>query len=93
MLILDEPFNGVDVETSEKMDIIIQRLKQKNKIILLSSHIINSLTHLCDDIFLLNNGCIEKTFLPAEYTDLTTSFKEAISGQIKNTLDQLLPEK
>jgi ABC-2 type transport system ATP-binding protein len=90
VLILDEPFNGVDLESAEKMDLIVQRLKKRNKIILLSSHILSSLTHLCDDIFVLNKGVIEKIVYPDAYADLKSNFTENISGQIQSTLDQLL---
>ncbi|MFK7806649.1 MAG: ATP-binding cassette domain-containing protein [Saprospiraceae bacterium] len=90
ILILDEPFNGVDVESTEKMDLIIQKLKKQNKIILLSSHILKSLTHLCDDIFVLNNGVIETIVPPKDFPNLESTFKEKISGKIQDTLDQLL---
>jgi ABC-2 type transport system ATP-binding protein len=90
VLILDEPFNGVDLESAEKMDLIVQRLKKLDKIILLSSHILSSLTHLCDDIFVLNKGIFEKIVYPEAYADLKSSFTENISGQIQNSLDQLL---
>ena len=92
ILILDEPFNGVDVESSEKMDVILQRLKKQNKIILLSSHIISSLTHLCDDIFVINKGQVERTVMPSEFQNLKETFKQNISGQMQNTLDQLIPD-
>lgn len=90
ILILDEPFNGVDVESSEKMDLILQRLKKQNKIILLSSHILSSLTHLCDDISVLNNGVVEKTIQPKDYPNLKSTFKDNISGKIQEALDQLI---
>jgi ABC-type uncharacterized transport system ATPase subunit len=57
---------------------------------LLSSHILSSLTHLCDDIFVLNKGIFEKIVYPDAYADLKSNFTENISGQIQSTLDQLL---
>ncbi len=92
ILILDEPFNGVDVESSEKIELVLQRLKQLEKTILLSSHIIHSLTEICDSIFLLRQKRFSQVFQPDEFDSLTRTFKQSISQQTKATLDQLLPD-
>lgn len=58
--ILDEPFNGVDFEGVHILYEMIAELKVKNKIVLISSHIIETLFHTCDKIAFLENGRIEK---------------------------------
>lgn len=60
--ILDEPFNGLDLETNKVLEIILSTLKQKGKIILLSSHILEPLLTVCDKIHLLENGQFTKSF-------------------------------
>ncbi len=62
ILILDEPFNGIDMETTQKLKIIIKVLREKGKTILLTSHILESLTSICDGISYLENGMIQQTF-------------------------------
>ena len=57
MIVLDEPFNGIDFECTEEL---LKEEKQKNKIILLASHIENDLNDLCDEIFEVDNGNILK---------------------------------
>ncbi len=65
--IFDEPFNGVDIKSNLVLKHIIQGLKEKGKTVLLSSHIISSLTELCDEIHLLKDGIMERHYLPAQY--------------------------
>lgn len=59
ILLFDEPFNGLDFESVEVLYKIIKNLKKQHKIILISSHIIETLTNTCDFICVLNNGVIE----------------------------------
>lgn len=61
ILILDEPFNGLDIESSRILSLIIQRLKEKNRTIILTSHILESLTNICDYIHYLEAGKISFT--------------------------------
>ena len=58
ILILDEPFNGVDLETVQKFKSLLLKLKAK-KTIIITSHILESLLPICDSISYLNNGKIE----------------------------------
>jgi len=60
VLILDEPFNGVDLETVQKIKTLLLKLKIK-KTIIITSHILESLLPICDSISYLNDGKIEFT--------------------------------
>ena len=60
LIILDEPFNGVEKETIPVIKELLKEEKQKNKIILLASHIENDLNDLCDEIYEVDNGNILK---------------------------------
>lgn len=57
ILILDEPFNGIEEKTVNK---IIEYLKKekKEKIIIFSTHIKEDLTALADKIYKIDNGCL-----------------------------------
>ena len=57
LLILDEPFNGLD---SYSVKDIREILKKKNKIILISSHIKEDIDILCDEVYELDRGNINK---------------------------------
>ena len=54
--ILDEPYNGVDIQSNMVINSIIHELKRLGKTILISSHIFSTLTDTCDEIFLLRGG-------------------------------------
>ncbi len=58
VVILDEPFNGLDLESSRLLSMIIARLKERGTTVLITSHILGSLTGICDYIHLLRDGKI-----------------------------------
>jgi len=62
IMLLDEPFNGVDLETSRIIKILLEKLRDKNKTIIVSSHIRETLTNTCDFIHYLENKQIKKTY-------------------------------
>ncbi|MDN5397386.1 MAG: ATP-binding cassette domain-containing protein [Chryseobacterium sp.] len=70
--ILDEPFNGVDFEGVHILYDIIKQLKSENKVVIISSHIIETLFHTCDKIAVLKNGRIEKIYEKEEFNGLNT---------------------
>ncbi|MEE6130147.1 ATP-binding cassette domain-containing protein [Chryseobacterium arthrosphaerae] len=70
--ILDEPFNGVDFEGVHILYDIIRQLKSENKIVIVSSHIIETLFHTCDKIAVLQNGKIERIYNKEDFGQLAT---------------------
>ncbi|MDD2196028.1 MAG: ATP-binding cassette domain-containing protein [Bacteroidales bacterium] len=58
IIIFDEPFNGLDIETCRIIRSILLGLKGKSKTIIITSHIIETLTNLCDYIHYLEGGKI-----------------------------------
>ncbi|WP_139419108.1 ABC transporter ATP-binding protein [Chryseobacterium mulctrae] len=68
--ILDEPFNGVDFEGVHLLYDIIRELKQSNKMVIISSHIIETLFHTCDRIVTLENGFISNIFEKSDFEKL-----------------------
>ncbi len=57
ILVLDEPFNGLDPEVKQfLMNLIKQLALEKNKAILVSSHLLTDLEAMADDFVLLSEG-------------------------------------
>ena len=56
LLILDEPFNGIDAEGITKMRMLIKRLHKEGVTVLLTSHIITELTKLATDFLIISGG-------------------------------------
>lgn len=57
IMILDEPFNGVEEETVKKLIKYFKSIK-KDKIIIISSHIKEDLVNISDEIYHFDNGKI-----------------------------------
>jgi sodium transport system ATP-binding protein len=55
-VILDEPTNGLDVMATRALREIIMRLKQDGKCVLFSSHIMQEVDALCDDVVVIGSG-------------------------------------
>ena len=55
-VILDEPTNGLDVMATRALRKIIQQLKADGKCVLFSSHIMQEVDALCDDVIVISHG-------------------------------------
>lgn len=88
LMILDEPFNGLDIETSRILRMILLRLKEKNKTIVVTSHIIETLTNLCDFIYYLEDGCIKFTRDKSGFSE----FEHEVFARIENDNMELINE-
>ncbi|MDQ3086996.1 MAG: ATP-binding cassette domain-containing protein [Acidobacteriota bacterium] len=56
LLILDEPFSGLDPVNVEFMMEVVSELKAQNKTIMFSTHLMETAERLCDDILLINKA-------------------------------------
>lgn len=78
--ILDEPFNGVDIQSNIILTEIILKLKELNKVVLISSHIFSTLSDTCDEIHLLRKGEQIKSVQKSEFKNLEQEMKEITIG-------------
>ena len=60
VLILDEPFNGLDEESAKNIRNILLEEKQKGKLIILATHIKEDMVVLCDEMYKFNDGVVTK---------------------------------
>jgi ABC-2 type transport system ATP-binding protein len=56
LVILDEPFTGLDPISASLLKEIVHGLKEKNKTIIFSTHLMEQAEELCDEICLINHG-------------------------------------
>lgn len=73
--ILDEPFNGVDIQSNILIEEIILKLKSLGKTVLISSHIFSTLHDTCDEIWLLDNGQFERKVHKVDFDNLEQEMK------------------
>ena len=60
ILILDEPFNGIEQATVDKLTEYLLEKKKEGKLIIVSTHIKEDLTKLSDKIFVFDNGKVSE---------------------------------
>lgn len=60
IMILDEPFNGLDDESAKNIRNILLEEKKKNKIIVIATHIKEDVKILCDEVYKFNDGVVSK---------------------------------
>jgi manganese/iron transport system ATP-binding protein len=54
VILLDEPFTGVDVKTEEAIIALLRELRESGAIILVSTHNLGSVPEFCDQVVLIN---------------------------------------
>jgi len=61
LLILDEPFSGLDPLGRKKMKDILVELKNQGKTIFFSSHILSDMEALCDRTYIIKDGSVVRS--------------------------------
>ena len=55
-VILDEPTNGLDVMSTRALRELIKRLKSEGQTVMFSSHVMQEVAALCDEIIIISHG-------------------------------------
>lgn len=63
-ILLDEPTNGLDVMATRSLRDIIRQLKKEGKCVLFSSHVMQEVAALCDEIVIISQGEIAASGSP-----------------------------
>ncbi|MBD8348780.1 ABC transporter ATP-binding protein [Dysgonomonas sp. HGC4] len=84
LLILDEPFSGFDPVNAELLKKEILELKAKGKTIILSTHNMESVEELCDEITLINKS---QAVLQGNVKEIRNKYKKHIFTVIVNGSD------
>lgn len=74
IVIMDEPFNGIDLAGSIVLRQWLKQMKNEGKCVILSSHIISAISDICDEITYIHKGKVV-----ADFSGMTA---EAIEQQI-----------
>ena len=72
LIVLDEPFSGLDPVNTEILKNVIIDLVKEGKYIIMSSHQMASIEEFCTDILILNKG---KTVLKGNLKDIKEGYK------------------
>jgi len=90
IVILDEPFNGLDMEASRVLNILITRLQEKGHTIIVTSHILESLTGICDYIHYLNNRKIQFSRNKNEFDNIGSEMFSEMEVVYTEAIDEIM---
>ena len=82
LIILDEPFSGLDPVSVEYFKRLILELKKQGRTIIFSSHIMSHVEMLCEDIVIIDNG---KVLLSGDLNEIKNEYSSKtldITGDI-----------
>ncbi len=88
LIILDEPFSGLDPVSVEELEKAILKLKSQGKTIIFSSHIMSHVENICDDFLLINHG---ESLLYGNLKEIKDSY--LINGNHVNSLNEIFIDK
>ena len=57
-ILLDEPTNGLDVMSTRAMRDVIRNMKANGQCVIFSSHLMQEVVALCDEVFIIADGMI-----------------------------------
>lgn len=89
-LLLDEPTNGLDVPTVRSLRELLTRLRHAGTCVVFSSHVLDEVHALCDEVVILSNGSLIGQGTPSELCSQTgaASLEEAF---VKLTCSSVAP--
>ena len=84
IILLDEPFTGVDVPTEEQIIELMQQLRDEGRVMLVSTHNLGSVPSFCDHSILINRtvlheGRTEDVFTPE---NLSNAFGDGLRSYV-----------
>lgn len=93
LILLDEPYNSLDMESIQILQILLGRLKDIGKTVIVSSHILDLLTPVCDAIGILADGKIKHLYSNDEYAALKDYFQSYIDRKYGTLICNALPKR
>ena len=77
IILMDEPFTGIDVNTEEEIMSLLRQLKSQGKVMLISTHNLGSVPEFCDRTILLNRRVLAEGNTSEVFTqeNLTNAFE------------------
>ncbi|WP_414166187.1 iron/manganese ABC transporter ATP-binding protein SitB [Superficieibacter sp. BNK-5] len=82
VILLDEPFTGVDVKTEAKIISLLRELRNEGKTILVSTHNLGSVTEFCDYTVLVKGTVLASG--PTETTFTAKNLELAFGGVLRH---------
>lgn len=82
VILLDEPFTGVDVQTEEAIITLLREMRDEGRVMLVSTHNLGSVPEFCDRTVLVKETVL--AFGPTETTFTRENLEEAFGGVLRH---------
>lgn len=82
VILLDEPFTGVDVKTEEQIVALLRELRDEGRVMLVSTHNLGSVPEFCDRTVLVKGTVL--AYGPTEETFTRENLEEAFGGVLRH---------
>ncbi|MGL4404830.1 MAG: ATP-binding cassette domain-containing protein, partial [Notoacmeibacter sp.] len=82
LILLDEPFTGVDVKTEEAIIELLKQLRDEGRIMLVSTHNLGSVPEFCDRTVLVKGTVL--AYGPTETTFTRENLERAFGGVLRH---------
>ena len=90
IVVLDEPFNGLDLESAHILTLILQQLRKGGKTVLVTSHVFETLTSCCDYIHHIDHGAIDHSYSKDQFEMLQKRLYSTIEDQASDQIKRLI---
>lgn len=82
VILLDEPFTGVDVQTEEAIINLLRELRDEGRVMLVSTHNLGSVPEFCDQVILVKGTVLN--YGPTEVTFTRDNLEKAFGGVLRH---------
>ena len=82
MILLDEPFTGVDVKTEDAIIDLLRELREEGAVILVSTHNLGAVPEFCDQVVLINRKVLAYGATDEIFTE--QNLTAAFGGQLRH---------
>lgn len=82
VILLDEPFTGVDVKTEDRIVELLRELREEGRVMLVSTHNLGSVREFCDRTVLVKNTVL--AYGPTETTFTRQNLEMAFGGVLRH---------
>ncbi|WP_424933872.1 manganese/iron ABC transporter ATP-binding protein [Amaricoccus macauensis] len=82
VILLDEPFTGVDVTTEDQIVQLLKDLREEGRVMLVSTHNLGSVTEYCDRAVVINRRVLAAGLTEEVFTQ--ANLEEAFGGKLRH---------
>jgi ABC-2 type transport system ATP-binding protein len=85
VIMLDEPTTGLDPRGQSEVRDIVKDLKKRNRLVFMSSHLLNEVQEICDEVAMIDHG---KLIVYDSLSNVTTRFSSDGSNTVEIELSK-----